>query len=354
MKNIHSMGLSMLLITTFCVTYLLTGVSAFTSNAHFPKTQSTQTFSLVLTSCIDSHQNPFGSSEITAQDATQDQSRRTLLLSLAFRSFSVTMLPCATVAAVTSGTVAVIGAGGRTGMEVAQELARQGFSVATLTRTGKDPFQVIRLPPELKVLINHYAEPVNVLDTFTLENALRSVGATAIIYCASASKQGGTAEDVDDIGVGHVAAVAKVLKAKLILISALAVDRPDSKSYQITNTIGGNYNGIMDAKRKGEDKVRSTLKDYVILRPGVLLSGKTKNGAKDMEINQGDTIGGGLSRDELASVAVGALESGKTGITVEVYRTSTHASLQPDFAKTSGNEYYSDSYKGLFDTVMTD
>ena len=285
---------------------------------------------------------------------SQDPSRRSLLLSLVFVPSSMTLLPCAALAAATIETVAVIGAGGRTGMEVVQELARQGYSVATLTRTGKDPFQVIRLPPEVKDFIHHYAPPVNVVDTITLENALRSVGATAIIYCASASKQGGTAEDVDDIGVGNTAAVAKALKAKLILISALAVDRPNSKSFQITNTIGGNYNGIMDAKRMGEDKVRSTLNDYVILRPGVLLSGKTRNGAKDIEINQGDTIGGGLSRDELASVAVGALKSGKTKITVEVYRTSTHTSLQPDFDKTSGNEQYSDSYTNLFDNVITD
>jgi len=31
------------------------------------------------------------------------------------------------------------------------------------------------------------------------------------------------------------------------LISAIAVDRINSQSYQITNTVGGKYNGIMEA-----------------------------------------------------------------------------------------------------------
>jgi uncharacterized protein YbjT (DUF2867 family) len=299
---------------------------------------------------------------IEMEDTVDSAVRRHLLISTVVGVATITtttMLPSASLAdtvttTTAKGVVAVIGAGGRTGMEVTQELVRQGYSVATLTRTGKDPLQRMKIAPDLQQNIHHVSQPINVIDTTALESALTSVGATAIIYCASASRLGGTTTEVDDVGVGNAAQVAKTLKARMVLISALAVDRPDSTSFQMTNTIGGNYNGIMDAKRNGEAKVRATLKDYVILRPGVLFSGKSKGGAKDMEINQGDTIGGGLSRDELAGLAVGALKSGKKGITVEVYRTSTHATLQPDFPKMSGNEQYGETYDALFASAKSD
>jgi dTDP-4-dehydrorhamnose reductase len=250
--------------------------------------------------------------------------------------------------------VAVIGANGRTGMEVVQALARQGMYAVTFTRTGTDPFRLVKLPPDLKPYVQHYAQAVALPSEANLRDAVTSSHASALIYCASASKQGGTSSQVDDVGVGIAAKVAKEANARLVVISALAVDRPDSKSYQITNTIGGNYNGIMDAKRQGEDKVRTTTKDYVIIRPGVLLSGKGSGSASDLELNQGDTIGGGLSRDELAQLAVAALQTSKSGITVEAYRRKTATKLQPEFKIPSGKELRSDTYIGLFDAALPD
>jgi len=113
-------------------------------------------------------------------------------------------------------------------------------------------------------------------------------------------------------------------------------------------------NGIMDAKRQGEEKLRATIKDYVIIRSGVLLSGKSSTGALGMEVNQGDTIGGGLSRDELAQVAIAALQSGKKGATVEVYRKSTATALEPSFTIPSGKEHVAPTYAGLFDGIELD
>ena len=110
----------------------------------------------------------------------------------------------------------------------------------------------------------------------------------------------------------------------------------------------------MDAKLNGEQNVRSMLKDYVISRPGPLLNGKTTGGASGIEINQGDTVGGGLSRDELAAAAVGALQSGVNGATVEVYRKTTATRLQPDFRIPSGREHYGESYTALFNGVDVD
>ena len=253
--------------------------------------------------------------------------------------------------------VAILGAGGKTGMEVAQALANEGLYSVTMTRSGRDPFTVVKPKPEVQQYIQHYETGVNVVERESLHQALKDVKASAIIYCASASRQGGNAFQVDDEGVGYAAEAAKDMNARLVLVSAVAVDRPNSKSYQVTNALGGSFQGIMDAKLQGENKVRSILsrkKDYVIIRPGVLLNGKTKNGPLDMEVNQGDTIGGGLSRDELAGVIVGGLISGKTGVTVEVYRRSTATPLQLAFTIPSGNEATSMSWEGLFDSAKPD
>jgi len=267
------------------------------------------------------------------------------------------LLPSTSFAAATGGgPVVVLGAAGKTGMEVVQALAKEGLPTVSMTRTGKNPYQVVKLPADVKAQITHYPEPVNVVSIDSLRQALTGIGSkpAGIIFCASASRQGGSATQVDGEGVANAAQIAKELGARFVLISALAVDRPASKSFQMTNTLGGNYNGIMDAKLEGENKVRSILKDYVIVRPGVLMAGKSKAGAADLELNQGDFVGGGLNREELAGVAVGAFQSGKKGVTVEVYRKSTRTKLQPDFDDKSGREQYGTSYAGLFDSVKAE
>lgn len=250
--------------------------------------------------------------------------------------------------------VVILGANGKTGSEVAVALATQGRPVVTLTRSGRDPFLTRQKLPCIN-FITHYPKPVSVTDLVAMTEAVAALKPAAIVFCASASSQGGSAAQVDDQGVGNAAQVAKDTKARFILVSALAVDRPDSNSFQMTNTLGGNYDGIMDSKFRGEERVRSTLskdKNYVIVRPGVLMGGKTtKMGAAGIELNQGDYQGGGLSRDELAEVVVAALDNTNVrGVTVEVYRTATRTKLQPEFTKTSGNERSAATYAELFTT----
>eukprot|EP00580_Thalassiosira_gravida_P012057 CAMPEP_0201651250 /NCGR_PEP_ID=MMETSP0493-20130528/42708_1 /ASSEMBLY_ACC=CAM_ASM_000838 /TAXON_ID=420259 /ORGANISM="Thalassiosira gravida, Strain GMp14c1" /LENGTH=365 /DNA_ID=CAMNT_0048127549 /DNA_START=92 /DNA_END=1189 /DNA_ORIENTATION=- len=249
--------------------------------------------------------------------------------------------------------VAILGGGGRTGKEVAAALAKGGLFGIAMTRTGKSPV----LPGYTKDFVQPYSEPVNVCDADGLIKAMQAVHASAIVYCASASGKGGTAFEVDDIGVANAAAAAKALGARFVLVSALGVDRPDSKGYKMTNSLGGNYDKIMDAKRQGEEKTRSVLaksKNYMIIRPGPLLGVKGKGGAADIELNQGDIIGGGISRDELAGVVVGALLSERKGATVEVYRTKTRQKIQPEFDPVSGNEVTADTYVELFGNVKSD
>ena len=248
--------------------------------------------------------------------------------------------------------VAILGGGGKTGKEVAKALYGEGMYGIPMTRSGKE----VQLPKPTKEYVQCYPDPVDVREADSILKAIQNSHASAIVYAASASSQGGTAFEVDDQGVANAARVAESLGIRFVLVSALGIDRPESKGYQITNTLGGNYNGIMDAKRHGEEKTRSILsnsKDYVIVRPGPLISVKSKNGVADIELNQGDYIGGGISRDELAGVVIGALKSDKKGVTIEAYRKATRQKIQPQFEDHIG--FVSDTgYVGLFDNVKSD
>ena len=251
--------------------------------------------------------------------------------------------------------VAVLGANGKTGMEVVYALIQNHMTPISMTRSGNNPFERNRkLSDEVKTKIVHYPNPVDVVSIESLRDALTTVRPSGIIYCASSSPAGGLPSQVDHDGVQNAAQLAKEINARLVLISALAVDRPESQSFQITNTLGGRLNGIMDAKLAGENSVRQTLKDYVIVRPGVLMNGISRNGASDIELNQGDYIGGGLSRDELAAISVAALQSKKQGVTIEAYRTNTRTKLQKEFSDISGKEQHGNTYMELFQSVISD
>ncbi|GMH74518.1 hypothetical protein TrST_g2279 [Triparma strigata] len=220
--------------------------------------------------------------------------------------------------------VLVLGASGRSGMSTIEACLKRSIPCTSATRTGSDPFKVVKLD---KSYYTPYPSPVDVTDLSSLKAVIEAVKPTAIVYAASASKKGGNAQEVDYGGVKNVVEVLPK-STRLVLISALAVDRPDSQGYKMTNSMGGVVDGIMYQKLRGEDEVRKKVKDYVIIRPGVLVNGKDGG---PVEIAQGDYLGGGLSRQELAELVVDAVEAPETDFTVEVYRKKTRTALQKEF-----------------------
>ena len=145
--------------------------------------------------------------------------------------------------------VVIVGGGGRTGMAVAEAVADPAFGnmhAVTLSRSGRDPFQIVKLPKATKDNLKHQDEPFDVRDSqATISASLRALSPSVVVYAASASRQGGNSFEVDDAGVEKVALACKEIGAIFVLISALAVDRPDSKSFQITNTLGGEFMGTI-------------------------------------------------------------------------------------------------------------
>jgi hypothetical protein len=135
-------------------------------------------------------------------------------------------------------------------------------------------------------------------------------GTRAVIFAASASKQGGTPSEVDNIGLKNVAiACIENRIPHLVIVSSGGVSKPDSPVYKFLNIFGR----IMEEKIKGEDTVRAmyaNLKEeskqvltYTIVRPGGLTEDPIRS-VSEIELNQGDTKSGRISRYDLAKLCV--------------------------------------------------
>ena len=151
-----------------------------------------------------------------------------------------------------------------------------------------------------------YRTGTDVTKIETLESALK--GSKAVIFAASASKNGGKADAVDYKGLENVAKECVRLKVpRLVVISSGAITRPDSLGFKFTNVFGR----IMEYKLLGENALKDVYKNadssvtYAILRPGGLSDGKPV-GSGHIEFNQGDSISGEVNRSDVAEVAAEA------------------------------------------------
>ncbi|CAM9666110.1 unnamed protein product [Discosporangium mesarthrocarpum] len=237
-------------------------------------------------------------------------------------------------------------------------LLRRGKAVKAVTRDGR-----LSLPGADTFPGTLTSDPGDVTKIDTLLQALDGCG--AVIFCASASKKGGTAEQVDYQGVVNTAKACLQLKTpRLVVVSSGAVTKPDSIGYKVTNIFGTDPSrplwypvpgtDIMTFKRKGEVELVEAYAgapkgvSYTIIRPGGLTDGPLKD-VSEIELNQGDTIGGTISRSNLAEVVVEAALSPDTENTAfEVFDGSTRGPLQKVFPTTSGYERKANNYPGLF------
>jgi hypothetical protein len=278
-----------------------------------------------------------------------------------------------------SGRIAIIGANGRTGSLCVNACLRRGIPVTALTRTG-----VWRAPEEDDLVYDKSLLTIGQCDVTkgldnnesngdnesTSINEIRNniKGCNSVIYAASASKQGGTPYQVDDIGVVNTAkACIKENISKFILISSTATTRPKSLGYIFTNLSVG---GIMDEKRKGELAVidcynknnellssssstssssssTSSLPSYTIIRPGGLEEPKQNKilGPTSLEVSQGDVLAGIISRADLAEFTIEVASTSTSGSSsssspqntkntaIEVYYTNSVVACESKFKK---------------------
>ena len=229
----------------------------------------------------------------------------------------------------------VIGANGKTGTKCVQDILSRGMPVRASSRGGvyyeaesdssdnkKNP---LLLPTVCDVTIPS-----------TVDAAVK--GTRAVIFAASASKQGGTPSEVDNIGLKNVATacIANGIP-HLVIVSSGGVSKPDSPIYKFLNVFGK----IMEEKIKGEDTVRSmyaNLKEengkqgltYTIVRPGGLTEDPIR-GVSEIALSQGDVRSGRISRYDLAKLCVEAT------LYPELTSSTTFECFDADTGKELGN-----------------
>lgn len=235
--------------------------------------------------------------------------------------------------------IAILGANGRTGTLCVTACLSRGIPVRALTRSGawnppllgsnsnEDESSLLSNNPLLTV------SACDVKDPQALANGLR--GCQAVVYAASASKQGGNAKAIDNdavVAAGNVCLAENI--GRYVVISSTATTRPNSLGYKFTNVFGG----IMEQKRLGEEGVQLAYQkadtaagsgpSYSILRPGGLEEPKKNEilGPKSLEISQGDVLAGIVSRADLAE------------LTIEIA-----ASNAPNLRNTALEVFYADS-----------
>ncbi|KAG7353757.1 NmrA family protein [Nitzschia inconspicua] len=216
----------------------------------------------------------------------------------------------------------VIGANGRTGTKCVQELLERGLPVRATSRSG-----VYNAGSSSNLLIPTVCD---VTQPSTIAEAVQ--GTRSVIFAASASKQGGTPAQVDSEGLVNVAKACIEAKVPhLVIVSCGGVTRPDSAVYKFLNLLGG----IMEEKIKGEDDVRSLYAKteggmtYTVIRPGGLTE-EPARGVSAMELNQGDTKSGRISRYDVAKLCVEAtlFPDLTGGSTFECYDADTGKPLE--------------------------
>ena len=204
------------------------------------------------------------------------------------------------------GPIAVLGASGRTGALCVTSCLERGIAVRALTRTGTWQAPLGEATADGSDLLLSVA-PCDIKDPVALAESL--VGCRAVIYAASASKQGGNAKAIDNDGV--VAAGEACLQSKVpryVVLSSTATTRPKSLGYIFTNVSVG---GIMDEKRKGEQRLMGSYRgsssaSYTIIRHGGCEEPKQTKVLRPstLEVSQGDTLAGIVSRADLAAFTV--------------------------------------------------
>ena len=256
----------------------------------------------------------------------------------------------------------VIGANGKTGTKCVQELLDRKYPVRATSRSGI-------YASETEIQNSQYLTPMQCDVTLpsTIDKAVK--GSRAVIFAASASKTGGTPAQVDNEGLVNVAKACIAAKVPhLVIVSSGSVTKPESAVFKFLNLFGK----IMEEKIKGEDAVRNLYAGaegvtYTVIRPGGLTE-EPGRGVAALELNQGDTKSGRISRYDVANLCIESTFYPELtgGTTYECYDADTGKSLnsvgmsnimkqKTDPAEfTTGKERNGDSWKALFTGLERD
>ena len=184
--------------------------------------------------------------------------------------------------------VAVLGASGRTGAHVLEELKARGGNVRALSRNIERAKEKVSGDFEWA-----YAD---VTKPRTLTLALEGVD---ILISTIGSTGGDNSELIDYQGSINFVDAAKESGVKhIIYMSSIGAGGAENFSTVILNLVTGK---AMKWKSLGEDYIRNSGIDFTIIRPGGL---RGDSGTLGIRFEQGDKIIGWIPRGDVASVLV--------------------------------------------------
>jgi uncharacterized protein YbjT (DUF2867 family) len=269
-------------------------------------------------------------------DASVASSIAAILTASGAWSSSASSANAATASSV-SAPICVIGANGKTGTMCVRTCLDRSIPVIATSRSGifnnKIGADGVSEPLSDAQLQLCSVAVCDVTEPSTISAAISK--SRAVIFAASASKEGGTAAAVDNEGLVNVAqACIAAGVPHLVIVSSGGVSKPDSVVYKFLNLFGN----IMEQKIRGEDAVRTLYASsnsegssltYTIVRPGGLTE-ESPVGVTGLELNQGDVVSGRISRADVASLCIESVQypglAGKT--TYECYAGDTGKPLQ--------------------------
>eukprot|EP00029_Vermamoeba_vermiformis_P008259 TRINITY_DN3809_c0_g1_i1.p1 TRINITY_DN3809_c0_g1~~TRINITY_DN3809_c0_g1_i1.p1 ORF type:complete len:184 (+),score=43.02 TRINITY_DN3809_c0_g1_i1:719-1270(+) len=142
-----------------------------------------------------------------------------------------------------------------------------------------------------------------------MEKALK--GAGQVVFAAGGFSLFGVKNrasapyNVDNLGLKHTVDAFKKTVGKdnhFLLVSSALITRSWHPFHILLNVMGGR---VLTWKWEGENYLRKSGLNYTIVRPGGLTD--TSSNEKPLTIDQGDKLGGMVSRADVARVCIAAL-----------------------------------------------
>lgn len=187
--------------------------------------------------------------------------------------------------------ILVAGATGRTGRIIIRKLIRRGYVPHALVRDVNAAQALLG-----DEIIYHQGD---VREPDTLFKAMRGVDAVISAIGTQIPVGKNCPKRVDYEGIVNlVDAACHHRVERFILISSIAVTQPEHP----LNCFGN----VLTWKLEGEDHLRESGLDYVIIRPGGLKD--TSGGLRKLVFDQGDRIMGSISRADVAEICLNALQ----------------------------------------------
>jgi uncharacterized protein YbjT (DUF2867 family) len=374
------MNLGALLLTVAVTNAFTTGPSlvSTTTPRGTQKTPTLELFRPVSSASNANSDDPVDSESSRREflDTSVASSLAAVLAASSAWSISASSADAATATATATAPICVIGANGKTGTICVQACLDRSIPVIATSRTGVFNNGVDGVPLSDSALQLWSQAVCDVTQPSTIAAAVSK--SRAVIFAASASKEGGTAAAVDNEGLVNVAKACIAAQVPhLVIVSSGGVSKPDSPVYKFLNLFGG----IMEQKIRGENAVRALYNDnssspgqprtpkqsiltYTIVRPGGLTEDPPV-GVTGLELNQGDGVSGRISRTDVASLCIESVQYPGLagGTTYECYTADTGKPLQSvglsnifkqtsssndDTVFKSGKEQRGDTWENLF------